>query len=201
MTDDIQKLISSLRLGEYEDPTEKISLLSAALVERNADLDLLVSLLRAPQIPLRLAAMDASRDRNEEAILSELTAFAAHPEPRIRLKLAEILASRSDQASGDALRKLADDTEGFVRVAVLKSTVGRPEFREFQEESLLQDADWSVRHAAVVALNEQRSPEVVKAFASALQTDDDNDLRRRCTEIIERWLREFPEETERHLPG
>jgi len=37
MTDEIQKLIASLRVGDYEDPTEKISLLSAALVEHKAD--------------------------------------------------------------------------------------------------------------------------------------------------------------------
>jgi hypothetical protein len=65
MNDDIQALIESLRRGQYEDPAEKISLLSAALQEIRADVQLLLSLLRAPQIPLRLAAMDAARDRNE----------------------------------------------------------------------------------------------------------------------------------------
>jgi hypothetical protein len=51
--DDIQKLIANLRLGRYEDPTEKIGLLSAALLEHKADLELLLSL--ASYVPARRA--------------------------------------------------------------------------------------------------------------------------------------------------
>ena len=61
MSEDIRTLIESLRRGQYEDPSEKISLLSAALREHAAEVTELVSLLRAPQIPLRLAAIDACR--------------------------------------------------------------------------------------------------------------------------------------------
>ena len=59
--DDIQTLIDSLKRGQYEDATEKIGLLSAALQEKRAEVPLLLTLLRAPQIPLRLAALDAVR--------------------------------------------------------------------------------------------------------------------------------------------
>src|SRR5215467_14502142 len=99
MTDDIKSLIESLRRGQYEDPAEKISLLSAALQEQKAELSLLLSLIRAPQIPLRLAAIDASRERNEPELLSELVQLAHNPELRIRLKLAEILAGKTDKES------------------------------------------------------------------------------------------------------
>src|SRR5262245_49499671 len=99
MTDDIQTLIDALKLGYYDDPTEKIALLSAALQEHNADLQFLLSLLRAPQIPLRLAAMDAVRDRKEPEILAELVGMTAHPESRIRLKLAEMLQPHTDKAA------------------------------------------------------------------------------------------------------
>ena len=70
MTEDIEKLISSLRLGHFEDSTERIGLLAAALLEQNADLSLILSLIRAPQVPLRLAAIQASRDRAEPELLT-----------------------------------------------------------------------------------------------------------------------------------
>src|SRR5437667_8793934 len=69
MNEEIRILIEALRRGQYEDPAEKIGLLSAALREHQADLPLLLSVLRAPQIPLRLAALDACRDRNEPELV------------------------------------------------------------------------------------------------------------------------------------
>src|SRR5688500_9751676 len=90
MNDEIKALIDSLRRGQYEDRAEKISLLSAALQENKADVATLLSLLRAPQIPLRLAAMDACRERKEPELWPELSTLAENPESRIRLKLAEI---------------------------------------------------------------------------------------------------------------
>ena len=88
--DDIQPLINSLKRGQYENATEKIGLLSAALQEKRADVPLLLTLLRTPQIPLRLAALDAVRERLEPELLSEVLSFASHNESRIRIKLAEI---------------------------------------------------------------------------------------------------------------
>jgi hypothetical protein len=64
MNEEIRTLIESLRRGQYEDPTEKIGLLSAALREHAAAVTDLVSLLRAPQIPLRLARLGANRPSN-----------------------------------------------------------------------------------------------------------------------------------------
>src|SRR5688572_10884162 len=191
MTDEIQKLIASLRLGEYEDPSEKISLLSAALVEHNADVTLLLTLLRAPQVPLRLAAMAASGKRTEEEILQELLLLAADVEERVRLKLAEVLADRSDNASTEVLKKLVIDSAGSVRVAALKSSSGRPECRELQQEALAEDGEWSVRISAASALDAQASTQVVRALAASLQADDDGDVQRRCAESIEIARRHF----------
>jgi HEAT repeat protein len=128
MNDEIQKLITSLRVGDYEDPAEKISLLSAALLEHKADVSLLLSLLRAPQLPLRLAAIDASRERPEPEILAEIVTLAGNTEDRVRVKVAEVLIHRSDDAAANALRRLGRDSVGIVRAAVVRSTTGRPDF-------------------------------------------------------------------------
>src|SRR5262249_17844050 len=156
----------------------KIALLSAALQEHNADLQFLLSLLRAPQIPLRLAAIDAVRDRKEPEILAELVGMTAHPESRIRLKLAEMLQPHTDKAAVKALHALIRDLEASVREAAIKSTSGRHEFRTAHENCLANDTYWSVRFAAVNALDAQNSPHVVKTLWKALQ-DEDNDIARR----------------------
>jgi hypothetical protein len=193
MKDDMQTLIDSLRRGQYEDPTEKISLLSAALQEQNAELQLLLSLIRAPQIPLRLAAIDASRDRNEPELLAELLALVDHPEVRIRLKLVDVLRLKTDELSVEALRELATDMESDVRDAAIKNTAGRAEFQSIQEACLANDPDWRVRLTAANCLGGQKNPEVINALFKALQHDDDGDVGRRCAEIIEQCLRESPE--------
>ena len=157
MTDEIQSLIDSLRRGQFEDPAEKISLLSAALQEQNADLTLLLSLIRAPQIPLRLAAMEACRDRKEPELLEELSGLSQHPEVRIRVKLAEILRLNLSKAAARVLRDLLHDQDPDVREAAIKSTASRPEFRTAQETCLKTDIAWSVRFAALFALKDQSS--------------------------------------------
>src|SRR5579859_5498431 len=159
MTDEIQMLIDSLRRGQYENPSEKIGLLSAALQEQEADLALLLSLLRAPQIPLCLAAMDACRERKESELLSELVGLVENPEVRIRLKLAEILSPHTDDAVVQALNVLLKDADEDVRLAAVKSTAGRPEFRIAHETALAKDTDWDVRLAAVSALDAQKNLE------------------------------------------
>ncbi|HWQ92495.1 MAG TPA: hypothetical protein VN673_12555, partial [Clostridia bacterium] len=76
MNEEIQALIESLRRGQYEDPTQKIELLTAALCEHQAELSLMLSLLRAPQIPLRMAAIAASRNRSEPELQQGLVKLA-----------------------------------------------------------------------------------------------------------------------------
>lgn len=201
MADEIQALIDSLRRGQYENPAEKISLLSAALQEQKADVALLVSLLRAPQIPLCLAAIDACRERKEPEILTVLAGLTEHVEQRIRLKLAEIFQYHSSAEAVKALHTLVKDAEESVRAVAMKSASGRPEFRTAQETALAKDNNWNVRLAAVNALETQKTPHIVKPLFEALIHDRDEDVRQRCAEIIEKRLLELSKETERYLPS
>src|SRR5262245_21269171 len=111
MSDDIQRLIASLRLGDYQDPTEKIGLLSAALIEHAADATALLSLLRAPQIPLCLAAIGACTDRTEPELMTALLGLSAHSEARVRQKLVEVLAKHTQTLAVEALKQLAEDKD------------------------------------------------------------------------------------------
>jgi len=192
MTDEIQKLIASLRIGDYSDPTEKISLLSAALMESNPDPSLLLGLLRAPQVPLCLAAMDAAAKRTEPEILLEMTALVSHSDVRVRRRLAELLIHRTYNAATDVLVSLARDSESGVRVAVMKSTTGRAAHLEYHVSALANDPDWNVRVAAVSAVEAADGAACVEGLAAALIRDDDFDIRRRCAEIIEKRFAEFP---------
>src|SRR5258706_12500406 len=130
MNEEIKILLESLRRGQYDDPTEKIGLLSAALREHKADLPLLLSLLRAPQIPLRLAAIDACRARTETELVAELVKFVDDSESRVGIKEAESRGSFPGPPATDALRKLIQDADDDVRMAALKSGASRPELFE-----------------------------------------------------------------------
>jgi ATP-dependent Clp protease ATP-binding subunit ClpA/protein subunit release factor A len=198
MNEEIRTLIESLRRGQYEDPAAKIELLSAALLEHEADTPLLLSLLRAPQISLRLAATAACRGRTELA--PDLIKLAADPEARVRKKLAEILDKADDKLQLDALRALAQDSEEAVRLAAVKSSSGRSDFRELQESLLENDPNWEVRLAAAQALGEQNNPTVVKALLKAVANDSDSDVTRRCAEWIEKRLVNTRLGAEKHLP-
>jgi len=201
MKEEIRALIESLRWGQYDDPTEKIGLLSAALREYQADLALLVSLLRAPQIPLRLAAIDACRERQEAELMVELAKFVDDSESRVRVKVAEILGTIPEKAATDALRTLILDSVGEVRAAALKGGGGRPQLLDLQEQCLTSDSDWQARLAAADALGEQKNPRVVGSLFRALAKDQDQDVQRRCAELIEKRLIAMPAGAEKNLPG
>src|SRR3954465_4549068 len=176
MNEEIRTLIDSLRRGQYEDPAEKIDLLAAALREHAADAPLLLSLLRAAQIPLRLAAIEACRGRTDEDIITELLKLADDPEGRVRRKLASILGGIESKPSETATRTLIQDSEDEVRAAALKSSTGKPAFIDLQTACLESDSDWEVRLAAANALGEQKIPLVVKALLKALAEDGDSDV-------------------------
>src|SRR6267154_2190981 len=160
MNEEIRILIDSLRRGQYEDPTAKIELLSAALQEHGTESSLLHSLLVAPQIPLRLAAIEACRGRAVADLPADLLKLAEDQESRVRKKLAEVLESIQSKEACDALRALAQDSDEGVRQAALKSGSGRPELRELQQNLLESDPDWEVRLAAAGALGQQKDPQV-----------------------------------------
>lgn len=200
MPDDIQILIDSLRRGQYDDPTEKIGLLSAALLEQRTEVVFLLNLLRAPQTPLRLAAIGACRDRSEPEIVSALVLLASDSEVRVRLKLAEILRFHAEPDVIPALHKLLKDEDEDVRQAALKSTAGRAEFRHAHQDLLANDNDWNVRLLAANAMESLSSPAIIKSLFEALLRDSDDDVRRRCGEIIDKRLESDPGGTEAHLP-
>jgi|SRR5882672_4851466 len=139
MNEEIRTLIDSLRRGQYEDPGEKIDLLSAALREHRADVALLLSLLRAPQIPLRLAAVEACRGQTEQELVLELLKLAEDTEARVRKKLAAILEGFDSKPVQEAVRTLAQDSDEEVRQAAVKSSAGKPAFIELRKSTTRVD--------------------------------------------------------------
>src|SRR5262245_38658320 len=98
MNDEIKSLIESLRRGQYEDPAEKIGLLAAAIRELHAEVAFLASLLNAPQVPLRLAGLEACLDRPEEDLHRHVVRLAGAREVPVRVKAAEVLGSFPEAA-------------------------------------------------------------------------------------------------------
>lgn len=200
MNDEIRSLLDSIRRGQYEDPTEKIALLAAALQEDGADNGLLSSLLSAPQIPLRLAALEACRQRKSTDLKNELLKLASDSDARVRCKLAEVLAGFPADVGFDALKTLTDDADQSVRTEAVKATSGRPAFAEIQRELLLNDPSWNVRYAAAAALAEQSDPSCATHLLSALAHDDDCDVRQRCAELLEKALSQRRDAIVQRLP-
>lgn len=200
MNDEIKALLESLRRGQYEDPTEKIGLLTAALQEHKASPTELIALLQAPQIPLRLAALGACRGASNPKLLDEICRLAQDPESRVREKLAGVLETLPPAVAAAPLRTLTQDTEESVRTTAIKSSSGRPDFLELQQTILENDPGWEVRSAAAAALAAQPNPAVLAALFKSLASDADIDVSRRCAELIEKRLTAEPEAAEEQLP-
>ena len=200
MNEEIQTLINSLRIGDFTDATETIGLLSAALQEHNAELPLLLSLLRAPQVQLCLAAIDAAASRTEPELRSEMVRLVLHSDERVRCKLAATLARRSDAAAVEALTTLAGDSSANVRVAVILATLGRPAFSESHRKALASDTEWNVRLAAVMANDVPGEHAGMASLIEALFRDQDSDVRQRCVEIIEKRFVDSPSGIEDAMP-
>lgn len=201
MTEDIKSLVDALRRGDYEDPTAKIEQLVAALREQGgADAALLLSLLEAPQIPIRMAAVEACQRRAEPEVQRKLAAMANDVDSRVRYKLAETLGTLTGKASEVALRALVQDEDSEVRRAALKSTGGKPAFREAQQASLAGDRDWQVRLAAAEAPGGQNTPVVAGELLRALAREGDSDIQGRCADLLEKRLASARAVTDQHLP-
>lgn len=201
MNEDIRSLIESLRRGQYDDPAEKISLLAAALLEHSADQALLDSLLLAPQIPLRLAALEVCRQKPEPTLIPTLLRLVEVNEDRVRTKLCEVLGKlTAAEAVRKALQTLAEDFDGDIRRAVVKATSGQTDFLDLHRELLLNDPSWSVRHSSASALGEQEKSLGLGALLTALAQDDDSDVQQRCADLLERALQQRPEEAAAQLP-
>jgi len=106
------------------------------LREHHADVALLHSLLRAPQISLRLAAVEACRGCRDAELCSEIVKLAEDQDDKVREKLAEVLGSIHSNEAIQALRSLAQDSNETVRLAAVKSSSGRAEYLELQRALL-----------------------------------------------------------------
>jgi ATP-dependent Clp protease ATP-binding subunit ClpC len=201
MSDEIQSLIDDLRRGQYADPSEKISLLAAALREHGGKVELILALLRAPQVPLRLAGLEASRGLSEAPVIDALLNLVQDPEQRVRVRLPELLASLPAEYIDTPLGTLAEDADGEVRMAAVKATAGRPAFLSLQRSLLANDPEWGVRLAAASALGEQTTAVVAADLFNALARDTDADLRSRCAELIEKSFSKAPASIGKELPG
>jgi len=188
MNDEIQSLLDSIRRGQYEDPAEKIALLAAALQDGKADEALLASLLRAPQVPLRLAALEACRLRKLQALEPALVMLADDSESRVRLKLLECLDAVSLPAAGGVLLKLVEDEQPEVRAQAIKSSAGRRALIALQSRLLLNDPSWAVRQAAATALGSHPKLQGGADLLRALAQDADSDV---CTECAKQLDRQF----------
>ena len=188
MNDEIRSLIDSIRRGQYEDPAEKISVLAAALLEHNADTALLALLLGAPQIPLRLAALEACCQRRNPELYPNLARLATDSDSRVRCRLAQVLAGLPPEASFEPLKILVADTDPSVRTEAIKATAGKPAFLEILKDLLRNDPSWMVRHAAAASLGEAPGAAGAPELLNALAHDDDGDVRQRCADLLEKGL-------------
>lgn len=188
MNDEIKKLIESLRCGNYEDPKEKISLLAAALREHQASVSLLISLLTAPQAPLRLAALEAATERSEFPVQEAVARLAQDRDARVRVKTAQVLGFYPDAVAAEALSRLGKDSEDEVRIAAVKATSAKPAHLELQKSLLAADAAWEVRLAAAKSLANQENATAAQHLFRALADDPDEDVRRQCAEAVEKFL-------------
>ena len=69
-----------------------------------------------------------------------------------------------------------------------------------QQNRVTTDSDWTVRPAAASALGEQKNPQAMRTL-KALADDRDDDVQRRCAELIEKRFETAPAAIEKYLPG
>lgn len=187
VSEEIKNLIDSLRRGEFEDPTERIGLLGAALREQAAPVSLLLSLLRAPQTSLRMAGIEGCFQRPEAELADHLTSLARDPEIKVRQKLPRVLASLDHTLGREPLLLLHRDNEAWIRAAAVAAASGRPEFLETHMELLGSDPCWTVRMPAAGSIAMNSAPETGTALIRALN-DSDPDVARCCAQALEERL-------------
>ena len=188
----IRSLIDTIRRGQYEDPSEKIAQLVAAMLENPTDAALVAYLLQAPQVPLRLAALRFLCERPADAVAEDLLPKVEDGESRVREALAEVAAKMQGPSSEEILRRLFDDADPDVREKAVAGGAGRPALTGRILERLRRDEDWSVRLAAAKACAGDDVVSVGPAFLQVLATDSDADVRFACAGALERALEKDP---------
>jgi len=201
MNDDIRNLIEGLRRGTFENVRERTGLLTAALIEHRADAGLLESLLKAPQVPLRLAGLGACRACWDPALVPAVLALAGDPEVTVRTGLCEVLKWLPAESTADALTRLLRDGDADVRIAAIHAGTGRRDLLDLLLGLLRSDIAWGVRHAAAAAAGETDLVAASPHLLTAMVRDEDSDVELLCASLADRALSEHPEATAAALPS
>ena len=188
MTDDVRTLLEALRRGQYDDPTDKIALLAAALREPPAAVDALIPLFRAPQVAVRLAALEACRNRREPELLGEMSRLASDEDLRVRIALAELLGQKVVSVTPEAFAVLMQDGHPAVRCPMCRAAAEEPRWRPRLREMAESDADWNVRRAAIQGLGEVRDGAHAALLLKVIAEEMDMDVRQHAASVLEKAL-------------
>lgn len=190
MNDDIRTLLEAIRRGQFDDPSEKIALLAAALREQGATLADLLPLLRAPQVPLRLAGLEASRSHSDPAVVAEVLRLAGDSDSQVRERLADLLAQKAIPATPAALEALLSDREFGVRLRACKAASELEPFQARLRALAEQDDQWGVRQAAIQALGEVADSDHAGLLVRIIAEDADDDVRQLAAANLEKVVAE-----------
>jgi ATP-dependent Clp protease ATP-binding subunit ClpA len=188
MNDDIRTLLEALRRGQYDDPGEKIALLAAALREHEVPFEELAALLRAPQVPLRLAAVEACRGRQEDGVTVELSRLATDADVRVRIALAESLAQQALTVTAEAFGALMRDDQPGVRSPMCRAAAGSGPWAARLREMAGNDPDWNVRREALRALGDVQDAGHAALLLKVIVDETDDDVRQFAVETFDKGL-------------
>ncbi|MGE3311610.1 MAG: AAA family ATPase, partial [Limisphaerales bacterium] len=188
MNDDIRSLLEGLRRGQFDDPAARIALLAAALCEAGAGVSDLVPLLQAPQIPIRLAALEACRGRDDPELVQEISRLAGDPEVQVRIALSDLLGQGAFSVANEAFERLLGDVDAGVRSRTCKAVAGRTAFRERLLALIERDSDWSVRREAIQALGAMGDSGHPALLIQVIAEESDDDVRQFAAGELEKLL-------------
>jgi ATP-dependent Clp protease ATP-binding subunit ClpC len=189
MNDEIRHLMDALRRGDYTDPEEKVRLLAVALREPPAPVAFLLTLLKAPQPTLRMAGLEAVTGRDESALIDEVVRLAQDPEPEVRVRVCQRLATLPIRLSEAPFHRLLSDSDPRVRTAAVEAVTHHDGFETTIFLMLQFDGEWTVRMAAAKCIGERRRIADLPTLLQVVGTDSDSDVRHRCIGYIEEGLR------------
>jgi ATP-dependent Clp protease ATP-binding subunit ClpC len=190
MNDFVGSLVEALRRGQFDDPTEKIGLLGAALRESKAGLDELTPLLQAPQVPLRMAALEGCRGVDDPRLPEVLVGMTRDSDIRVRIFLSELLAQKVLITTDAGLRALLSDKDCTVRGNIALAVAERAEFRGALWELAVKDPSWDVRTKAIEGLGRPASEEEATRLLNILADEEDTDVQRLAARHLDSYFQQ-----------
>ncbi len=137
---------------------------------------------------VRAAAVGASAQRREEAIVSRVAAMADDRAEEVRCALAGLLGEQPPwPLPEDAIEGLLADTVASVRTAAARGVAGRGHDLTLTT-MLLEDTSWEARQEAARALARGAAAVALGSLVTALAHDDDSDVTRAAASSAERFL-------------